>query len=318
MLPEAIFGLAKSSEQPASSFSKIFAVRAPEPPTLSDRFRTATSSRHALSQPLANDRSVSPESTSDKESLRFVTPSVIEPSWFELSNVLADYPSTKRKVDTMVSELRRFHPQVPGPFINYPDGPFPRDKPYQVFRSHFIPESENFELAVENIGLSGRVLNTEDEKYLRYILRSPLGWSSTWKSHHNDAWVKHIQHRFTHIMNLRPILDDLTWPEEIHLFPPGYGPGGPQFMLLANETFFYLYYLELDELLRAGESLREVYIGLQNQRWDINLADEERFFREPDNGEEYNLEDYFPEWRSDGTGGHELNFPLCEFVPHSG
>jgi hypothetical protein len=118
----------------------------------------------------------------------------------------------------MVAALQTLYPQVPGPFINYPDSPFSEEKPYQVCRSHLINDTQNVQMAVENIKATGRPFDSSDKKYLHYILQSPFGWSATWKSHQNDSWVKHVQYRFPHVKNLQPILDDMTWPEEVHLF----------------------------------------------------------------------------------------------------
>jgi hypothetical protein len=242
---------------------------------------------------------------------------VVEPSWGGLSNLLNDYPSTASEVESMVADLQTLYPQVPGPFINYPDGPFPEEKPYLVCRSHLVNNAQNLQIAVENIKATGRLLDPSDEKHLHYILQFPYGWSATWKSHQNDSWVKYIQYRFPHVKNLQPILDDMTWPEEVHLFPVGYVAPSPMFMLFANEESFYLYYYEYDELLKAGKTLEEVYFGLRDRKWWLG---KDRFFSEPDNGEEYNIENYFPDWvrreLENGNRVYVLIDPILDFKPH--
>jgi hypothetical protein len=110
----------------------------------------------------------------------------------------------------------------------------------------------------------------------------------------------------------------MTWPEEVHLFPARYGARSPMFMLFANEESFYLYYYELDELLKAGRTLEEVYLGLRNGKWGLG---KDRFFSEPDNGEEYNIENYFPDWKrmksENGNRVYVLVDPILDFKSHS-
>jgi hypothetical protein len=240
------------------------------------------------------------------------------PSWAQLSDLLNDYPRTAYKVELMVTALQILYPQVPGPFINYPDGPFPEEKPYLVTRSHLTNDAQNVQMTIENIKAAGRPLDSSDEKYLHYILRSPFSWSATWKSHQNDSWVKHVQYRFPHVKNLRPILDDMTWPEEVHLFPAGYGPQYPMYMLFANEESFYLYFCELDGLWKTGRTLEELYFGLLNRNW---WQWKDKFFLEPHNGEKYNLDNYFPNWKrrrlENGKRVYVLAHPIINFKPHS-
>ena len=113
----------------------------------------------------------------------------------------------------------------------------------------------------------------------------------------------------------------MTWPEEISSLPSGYGPGVPIFMLFANNDYFFVYYYEFDELFRAGSTLEEVYSGLRGRKWScFDVIKEERWFSEPDNGEEYDVGHYFPEWKSlslEGGHGWGLTYPLWDFTPHS-
>src|SRR5208282_4392924 len=85
--------------------------------------------------------------------------------------------------------------------------------------------------------------------------------------YHEDSWVHYIKHQFSHIENLHPILDDMTWPEEVQLFVDEYGPGYPGYLLFANPTSFYFYVYDGDYLLKAGDTLEEVYWGLRQRRW---------------------------------------------------
>lgn len=237
--------------------------------------------------------------------------------WCRLIDLLKQYPSSEREVEEMVKAIQTLYPQIPGPFINYPDGPFPAKRPYHVHRTHLIHDEQNLQTAVENIKKAGHSLNSTDVKYLRDVLCFFTGWSATSPEHHNDAWVKYIQHRFSHIENLVPILDDMTWPEEISSLPSEYGPGIPTFMLFANKDDFFVYYYEFDELLRAGSTLEDVYYGLDQSKW-LGIAGE-RWLSEADNGEEYETSYYFPEWKSltaEGKSGWGLAYPLQDFIPY--
>jgi hypothetical protein len=112
----------------------------------------------------------------------------------------------------------------------------------------------------------------------------------------------------------------MTWPEEIHKLPREYGPGNPTFMLFANDQFYYFYHFEYDELLRAGKTLNDVYIGLEDRKYGLWNV-EERWFSEPDNGEEYDYRDYFPDWTVAAANDREISWtlvnPLLPFIPHT-
>jgi hypothetical protein len=238
------------------------------------------------------------------------------PLWEMLNTLLEDYPATADEVDSLLAAWAKIYPQLPVPNINYPDeSPFPRSKPYYVHRTHLTPDDQNFQVVTENIWRTRRNLNAEDEKYLRDILRFPFGWSATLRSHQEDPWVQYIRHRFPHIQNLYPILDDMTWLEEIDLLPLGYGPGAATFLLLANESYFFLYYHLDDELLRIGTSLKETYIALSQGTWLLEWDDERRY-SELDNEEEYERVDYFLDWEACEGGWKPAN-TLKAFVSHS-
>lgn len=242
-------------------------------------------------------------------------------SWHLLTKLLEGYPATAQEMKSTITNLQIRYPQVPGPQINFPDGPWPSDNPYFVHKTHMTKDSDNFQTAKENITKAGRVLDTEDEKYLKYVLCHPCGWSATSLTHHEDAWVQYIKHRFPHVVGLVPILDDLTWPEEVALFPEELGPGFAECFLLANATSFYFYHYEWDELYRAGSSLSDVYWGLRQQKWLYENEQEDMWFSEPDNGQEYDRAHYFPDWRGevgeDGQRRFVLVDPLRPFIPHS-
>ena len=209
------------------------------------------------------------------------------PSWCHLSRLLEQHPSTTAEVESTILALKITYPWIQAPLIILTDGPWLTDKPRYVHKSHIVAQDENYRIAVNNITRTGRDWEEGDEKYLRYLLCYPSGWCATFPSHHEDAWVQYIRHQFPHIENLCPILDDMTWPEEIGLLAGDYGPGFPSYQLLANATTFYFYNFDTGALFRAGNTLEEVYQGLYQRRWWFEpVGNAERWFLEPDSGSE--------------------------------
>jgi hypothetical protein len=238
------------------------------------------------------------------------------PSWCHLSRLLELYPTTINEVESTILALRTTYPWIQTQ-INSPDGPWPAPKPYYVHKSHIITEDENYRMAVDNIALTGRNLGAEEDKYLRFLLCYPSGWSATSPLHHNDSWIHYIRYHYPHINKLQPILDDMTWPEEIPLLAGDHGPGSPAYILFANLETFYIYEFDGNSLFRVGNTLKEVYHGLLERRLD---SDEAMSFLEPDNGEDYHIHDYFPLWRHEvtenGEDTHVLTDPIIPFIPH--
>jgi hypothetical protein len=252
-----------------------------------------------------------------------------KPTLCHLSKLLEGYPDTEDEVKSTILALQAAYPSIPTLQINAPDGPWPTLKPHYVHKSHILTEEENIRIAVENIARTDRTLDETEMKFLCYILCYPSGWSATSPKHHEDAWVHYIKHRFSHIDNLQPILDDMTWPEEIELLAGDYGTGFPNYLLFANPTSFYFYHFDTDWLLRAGNTLEEVYWGLRQRRWtdkeerrwcgeDYSL---EMWEIEPNNEEEYDRYDYFPVWTGGENGNsgdtEVLSNPLQPFIPQT-
>ena len=240
-----------------------------------------------------------------------------KPTWIGLRRLLERYPETACEVEETVLALKTLYPWYPDLQINFPEGPWPEEKPYFVKKSHLIEERENFQMAVTNITKTGKVLTCSDEQYLQYILCHWFGWSATSPPHHNDSWSQYIKHQYPHIENLSPILDDMTWTEEVGRYPSGMFPGDPRCFLLANRTAFYFYHRDPEYLMRAGTTLEEVYWGLREGRWLYGEPNEWEI--ESDSGEEYDTTDYFPIWK----GGHEegpewvLAYPILPFIPYT-
>ena len=277
------------------------------PPLLSERF-CCLSSIEITTLPISMNQAQNASAIAGKA------------TWVGLAELLEHYPATVDEVNSTVLALKLLYPWIPGPHINYPDGPWPSEKPRYVHKTHLTQDHANFRIALDNIAKTSRSLDESEKQYLRSILCFNSGWSATHPSHHEDSWIQCIRHRFPSIENIHPILDDMTWPEEIDRFPSGYGAGGPGYLLLANSTAFYFYYYDTEELLNAGTTLEQVYWGLREQKWRYQNPPKRRWIVEPDNGEEYDMDDYFPiwkyEWHEDGRMSNVLAFPLQHFVPH--
>jgi len=244
-----------------------------------------------------------------------------QPTWARLSQLLKQWPSTAEEVHSTIVSLHTLYPWIPGPHINFPDGPWPTEKPRFVQKPHLHTETVSFQIATDNLAKAGMSpLTPSDEEFLRYVLCFPLGWSATSLTHHNDSWVHYVKHRYPHIEDLQPILDDMTWPEEVGSLVASYGPGYPGFFLFANSTSFYFFDFETQELLNAGNTLEEVYLGLRDGKWSGMNESGERWNEEPDNEEEYDATNYFPIWGGqvdeDGETTYVLAFPLKQFIPH--
>ena len=239
--------------------------------------------------------------------------------WNKLWRLLENYPSTADEVESVVRIVRDQFPVLPTPKIIYPGGVWPLDKPHYVHKPHLTDEPESFQIALMNIAKTGKTLNSSEHIFLRYILDAPfMGWSGTLPNHHDDDWMQYLRHRFSP-PDLVPILDDMTWPEEIAVLPPDYGVGGAMFALLANSTDFYFYEFDGDALSKAGMTLEDVYDGMQKRKWWPTIEDPWEDVK--DNGEEYDHYDYFPDWirgrKEYGEKEYKLVEPLRPFIPHS-
>jgi hypothetical protein len=83
-----------------------------------------------------------------------------------------------------------------------------------------------------------------------------------------DSWVEFFGLRHPNL-NLVPILDSMTYAEELTLLPEGMRPITPQFFLLVNEDSYFVYDVTEGQktLFHAGRTLEEVYTGMRDWRW---------------------------------------------------
>jgi len=125
----------------------------------------------------------------------------------------------------------------------------------------------SYEAAVNNVvKATGQSLSPEDEKYLRIILNHNSGWGATYPEHMHDPWVTYVNTDH-HVKGLIPILDSMTYHEEVEDLWPRRFLKTPSLFLLFSEGSFYVLWCWFDEyptLYKAGKCLKEVYVGLKN------------------------------------------------------
>ena len=124
--------------------------------------------------------------------------------------------------------------------------------------------------AVNLLKTTGRNVSSTDEQYLRLLLTHSCGWSATYPEHMNDSWVtEFFEARYPQLKGLVPILDSMTYEEELVHFPDEYHFKFPRFFLLATSNCFYFFDATdgEDGLRIAGETLEEVYEGVRDWRW---------------------------------------------------
>jgi hypothetical protein len=160
--------------------------------------------------------------------------------------------------------------------------------------------------ALSNVARTGRNVNDDDKKFLRLVLSFWCGWSATAVEHMGDPGFSYIRNRWSHL-DLMPILDNMTYEEEVKWMPEYISCERVTTILLASKTQYYVYDVEDDCLLDAGSTLEEVYNGLrQGYTYNFKLPEVRPFKRIfPDNHE------YFPDYERDRT----LIFEVKPFYP---
>ena len=169
--------------------------------------------------------------------------------------------------DTIKSAVKELNSVFPLQVQVIPKGAWPDQPEARICVPTHLKST--FEDAVNLLKATGRNLSTADEKYLRLLLTHYCGWSATYPEHMDDPWVKFFQTRYPQLKGLVPILDSMTYVEELVDFPEEYDFDMPRFFLLATSDSFFVYdAMEGEDALRtAGESLEDVYNGLKDWRW---------------------------------------------------
>jgi len=133
----------------------------------------------------------------------------------------------------------------------------------------------SYEAAANNVvKATGQGLSPEDEKYLQIILTHNSGWGATYPEHMEDPWVMYVN-KDHHVNGLIPILDSMTYHEELEYLWPKRLIQTPSFFLLFSEGSFYVLWCGVSRyptLYKAGKCLKDVYVGLKNY-WYIESED---------------------------------------------
>ena len=218
-----------------------------------------------------------------------------------IENLLETYEETSEEVNLALKDLSSFSPQV----RIIPKGVWPNEPKSRIcVQTHL---KSTFADVVNLLKATCRDLSSSVEKYLHLLLTHSCGWSATYPSHLNDPWVKHFEERYPQLRGLVPILDSLTYVEELVEFPDEYFFERPWFILLATPDCYYIFdTIAIDDgsdgLRTAGETLEEVYTGLMTCRWAESSENPWDFAKE----EACISADSFPYYRHKDNGNFEI------------
>jgi hypothetical protein len=174
----------------------------------------------------------------------------------------------------------------------------------------------DYSTAVANVvRATGKRMSSDEEEALRLILTHACGWSATCPTHMDDNWVRYVRaFPKVPIEGLYPILDSLTWEEDLEKYSPGCYPFDPSLFLFGNSQKYYLYYLEDDAMYCAGETLVEVYEGLKVARFHGDKEGDWVDLEEHPAVEEMRAGEFFPVyWLSGNNDIITLAQPIKDF-----
>ena len=154
-----------------------------------------------------------------------------------------------------------------------------------------------FSDALDNIGIP---LPEREEMFLQYLIQHPWGWSATPKQHRNASGFRYLSKLYPEVQGLRPVLDNVVWPEDAQYFPPTLDIDCCYTLILfTSESGYYFYKMDDWAMWHAGNTLEEVFEGLKeckylDNEWDA--PDPCTDWAEP--GE------YFPHYKWDNGDPH--------------
>ena len=212
-----------------------------------------------------------------------------------LQDLLETQDETSDVVNRVLTELKFFSPHIQ----IIPEGVWPKESTNRIcIQTHL---KSTFMDAVRLLQGIRHDFSFSDEKYLRLLLTHTCGWSATYSEHMTDDWVAFFKIRYPQLKGLVPILDSMTYQEELSLFPIGFVFYLPQFFLLTTSDCFYIYDAtdNQDGLRIAGNTLEEVYIGLMEWRWADSSENPWDFLEE---AEYLSPSDHFPAYYTKENG----------------
>ena len=194
------------------------------------------------------------------ENLRLMISPSFDDRISRLRKLLETHEETSDVVTLALKGLSSYSPHV----HVIPKGVWPNEPRNRInVQTHL---KSTFADAVNLLKTTGRNVSSTDEQYLRLLLTHSCGWSATYPEHVNDSWVtEFFEIRYPQLKGLVPILDSMTYEEELVHFPDGYHFEYPRFFLLATSNCFYFFDATdgEDGLRIAGETLKEVYEGVR-------------------------------------------------------
>jgi hypothetical protein len=210
------------------------------------------------------------------------------------------------QVVAAVNDLKACFPKPPVEIVR--GGLWGIKKDLLVVKTHL---KSVFNDAMDRMASCNKDISVSEQYHLRYILSHPCGWSpmSTAAAAEHDAWMRYLQAEYAHLKNLQPILDSLTWPEELAAYPDGLDPSVPSLFLLATPDSFYVYDFENRRMCLAGTSTKEVYDGLKEKRYQ---GDKEGDWNEEPCSLDIDPAPYFPVYNRSREDGFVLS--LKEFT----
>jgi hypothetical protein len=204
-----------------------------------------------------------------------------------LHDLLETHDETSDELSSTLKELETFYPRPPVQII--PKGAWPKEFTISSYRLSVQTHLKStFSDAVNRLKATGRTLSPEDEKYLHLLLTHTCGWSATYPEQMNAPWwADFFPVSYRQLKGLVPILDSMTYLEELVDFPDEYHFQTPQFFLLATPDCYFVYDATdgvAEGLFIAGETLEEVYHGLKDWRWAESSEDPWDFVEEGELG----------------------------------
>jgi hypothetical protein len=154
-----------------------------------------------------------------------------------------------------------------------------------------------FNDALSNIGMP---LSEREKMFLEHLIQHPWGWSATPKEHRNASGFRYLQRLYPGIKGLRPVLDNVVWPEDAQYFPRSMEIDGCHVLILfVSESGYHFYKMDHWSMLHAGNSLEEVFEGLK----ECKYLDDEWEGSGPCT-DWFEPEEYFPQYKWDNEDPH--------------
>jgi hypothetical protein len=243
-----------------------------------------------------------------------IAPSPPSPRFYDrishIKHLLCTQDETSDVVTSALKELISWYPLPPIQVI--PKGVWSKEPNCLIsIKTHL---QSTFSDAVNLLEATGRDLSAADEKYLGLLLTHSCGWSATYPNHMDDSWVRFFRIRYPQLKGLTPILDSMTYQEELMDFPDDYNFKEPRFFLLATSDRYFIWDASdwgQDGLFDAGDTLEDVYNGLKNWRWAE--SSEDMWDMLEDGGEYLDPGNYFVTYERKGSGNFGIHGSTEEY-----